>query len=53
MASPVDAGGVDVAKIVYGLNQSLDGYVDHQVLPVTSPKLFRHFIELAQGCARG
>jgi dihydrofolate reductase len=37
-----------VAKIVYGLNQSLDGYVDHQTLPVPSPKLFRHFIELAQ-----
>jgi dihydrofolate reductase len=49
MASPVDAGGTVVAKIVYGLNQSLDGYVDHQVLPVPSPKLFRHFIELAQG----
>ena len=40
-----------MAKIVYGLNQSLDGYVDHQVLPVPSPKLFRHFIELAEGVA--
>jgi dihydrofolate reductase len=40
---------VVVAKIVYGLNQSLDGYVDHQDLPVPGPKLFRHFIELAQG----
>jgi dihydrofolate reductase len=40
-----------VAKIVYGLNQSLDGYVDHQVLPEPSPKLFRHFIELAQQVA--
>jgi hypothetical protein len=39
---------VVVAKIVYGLNQALDGYVDHQALPVPSPKLFRHFIELAQ-----
>jgi dihydrofolate reductase len=33
-----------MAKLVYGLNQSLDGYVDHQnFLP--SPELFRHFIE--------
>jgi dihydrofolate reductase len=32
-----------MAKLVYGLNQSLDGYVDHQnFLP--SPGLFRHFI---------
>ena len=33
-----------MAKLVYGLNQSLDGYIDHQnFLP--SPELFRHFIE--------
>jgi dihydrofolate reductase len=33
-----------MAKLVYGLNQSLDGYVDHQnFLP--SPAVFRHFIE--------
>ncbi len=35
-----------MAKLVYGLNQSLDGYVDHDhpsFLP--SPALFRHFIE--------
>ena len=33
-----------MAKLVYGLNQSLDGYVDHlQFRP--SPALFRHFIE--------
>jgi dihydrofolate reductase len=32
-----------VAKLVFGLNQSLDGYVDHtKFLP--SPGLFRHFI---------
>ena len=35
-----------MAKIVYGLNQSLDGYVDHDKFG-PSPKLFRHFIELA------
>ena len=40
-----------MAKIVYGLNQSLDGFVDHQVMPVPGPKLFRHFIELAEGVA--
>jgi dihydrofolate reductase len=38
-----------MAKIVYGLNQSLDGYVDHEALPVPGPELFRHFIQLARG----
>ena len=33
-----------MAKLVYGLNQSLDGYVDHQKFR-PSPALFRHFIE--------
>jgi dihydrofolate reductase len=33
-----------VAKIVYGLNQSLDGYADHTAFN-PSPKLFRHFID--------
>ena len=33
-----------MAKLVYGLNQSLDGYVDHlEFRP--NPALFRHFIE--------
>ncbi len=33
-----------MAKLVYGLNQSLDGYVDHlEFRP--NPTLFRHFIE--------
>jgi len=33
-----------VAKLVYGMNLSLDGYVDHlEFRP--SPALFRHFIE--------
>jgi dihydrofolate reductase len=37
-----------MAKLVYGLNQSLDGYVDHQnFLP--SPAVFRHFIEHVRG----
>ena len=33
-----------MAKIVFGLNQSLDGYVDHDAF-LPSPALFRHFIE--------
>ncbi|MDE1993079.1 MAG: dihydrofolate reductase, partial [Rhizobiaceae bacterium] len=33
-----------MAKLVFELNQSLDGYVDHQRM-VTEPGLFRHFIE--------
>ena len=36
-----------MAKIVYGLNQTLDGYVDHTAFD-PSPKLFRHFIEAAE-----
>ena len=33
-----------MAKLVFGMNQSLDGYVDHlEFRP--SPALFRHFIE--------
>jgi dihydrofolate reductase len=33
-----------MAKLVYGLNQSLDGYVNHQEFK-PDPALFRHFIE--------
>ena len=36
-----------MAKLVYGLNQTLDGYVDHTAFN-PSPKLFRHFIEMAE-----
>lgn len=37
-----------MARLVYGLNQSLDGYIDHQnFLP--SPALFRHFVEHVRG----
>jgi dihydrofolate reductase len=37
-----------MAKLVYGLNQSLDGYVDHtQFVPDLA--LFRHFIEQVGG----
>jgi dihydrofolate reductase len=37
-----------MAKLVYGLNQSLDGYVDHQEFE-PSPTLFRHFVEQVRG----
>jgi hypothetical protein len=39
-----------VAKLIFGMNQSLDGYVDH-VAFAPSPTLFRHFIKEAQGQA--
>jgi dihydrofolate reductase len=34
-----------MAKLVYGLQQSLDGYVDHLAMGPPGPALFRHFIE--------
>ncbi len=40
-----------MAKLVYGLNQSLDGYVDHMKLGPPPPAAFRHFIELVRGAA--
>ena len=36
-----------MAKLVFGMNQSLDGYVDHTKFG-PSPTLFRHFVEEAQ-----
>ena len=39
-----------MAKLVFGMNQSLDGYVDHTAF-APSPTLFRHFIEEARGQA--
>src|ERR1041384_3139674 len=39
---------VGMAKLVFGMNQSLDGYVDHMAFAPSST-LFRHFIEEAQG----
>jgi dihydrofolate reductase len=32
-----------MAKLVFELNQSLDGYVDHQAFGPPDPSLFRHF----------
>jgi len=39
-----------MAKLVFGMNQSLDGYVDHMKFAPT-PGLFRHFIAEAEGQA--
>jgi dihydrofolate reductase len=39
-----------MAKLVFGMNQSLDGYVDHMAFG-PSPALFQHFIEEARGQA--
>jgi dihydrofolate reductase len=39
-----------MANLVFGMNQSLDGYVDHlEFRP--SPALFRHFVEQVRGLA--
>ena len=39
-----------MAKLFYGMNQSLDGYVDHTGF-APGPLLFRHFIEQTAGLA--
>jgi dihydrofolate reductase len=39
-----------MAKLVFGMNQSLDGYVDHMAF-APGPTLFRYFIEEAKGQA--
>ena len=39
-----------MTRVVFGLNQSLDGYVDHTKFS-PSPALFRHFIEQTRGLA--
>jgi dihydrofolate reductase len=39
-----------MAKLVFGMNQSLDGYVDHDHKDFTPcPVLFRHYIEQVRG----
>ncbi len=40
-----------MAKLVYGLSQSLDGYVDHMKLGPPPPAAYRHFIEQVRGLA--
>jgi dihydrofolate reductase len=34
-----------MAKLIFGLQQSLDGYVDHLEMGRPGPALFRHFVE--------
>ena len=38
-----------MAKLVFGLNQSLDGYVDHQELTAPGPALSLYFIKQVRG----
>jgi dihydrofolate reductase len=38
-----------MAKLVFGMSQSLDGYVDHMKLGPPAPSAFRHFIEHVRG----
>jgi dihydrofolate reductase len=38
-----------MAKLVFGMNQSLDGYVEHQKLGPPVPSVFRHFVEHVRG----
>src|SRR3954451_15155397 len=38
----------EMAKLVFAMNQSLDGYVDHQEF-APDPALFRHFITHIRG----
>jgi hypothetical protein len=41
-----------MAKLVFALNQSLDGYVDHDHMAFApDPVLFRHFIDDVRGLA--
>ena len=40
-----------MAKLVYALNQSLDGYVDHMEFGPPDPALFRHFLDDVRGLA--
>src|SRR5688572_23218180 len=44
LADPKSFG---MARLVFGMNHSLDGYVDHMAF-APGPTLFRHFIEQAQ-----
>ena len=37
-----------MAKLVFAMNQSLDGYVDHMKLGPPVPGAFRHFVELTR-----
>ena len=38
-----------MAKLVFGMNTSLDGYVDHLKMGPPAPAAFRHFVEHVRG----
>ena len=38
-----------MARLIYSLTQSLDGYVDHMKMGPPAPATFRHFIDLVRG----
>jgi len=38
-----------MAKLIFGMQQSLDGYVDHLALERPGPALWAHFMEQARG----
>ncbi|HET6906137.1 MAG TPA: dihydrofolate reductase family protein [Rhodanobacteraceae bacterium] len=40
-----------MARLVFELNQSLDGYVDHEAFGPPDPSLFRHFTERVRSLA--
>jgi dihydrofolate reductase len=40
-----------MAKLIFGMMQSLDGYVDHLEMGPPGPAVFRHFIEQVRGVA--
>ena len=40
-----------MARLIFELQQSLDGYIDHQVTGPPGPALFRHFMERVRGLA--
>jgi dihydrofolate reductase len=42
-----------MAKCIFGLMQSLDGFVDHQKLGPPAPDVARHFLEYTRGLAGG
>lgn len=40
-----------MAKLFFGMNQSLDGYVDHDRMTPPGPTLFRHFVDQTDSLA--
>jgi hypothetical protein len=55
-ASRRTEGVKNMAKLVFGLQQSLDGYVDHLEMGPPGPALSRHFVEHVRdlaGCVYG